>query len=50
MVIFNGGFVPLELSIWGTISAAVDIIPHVHLTAVALRSGLQEIPQKLSIQ
>ena len=42
MVIFNGGFVPLELSTRGTISA-VDIIPHVHLTAVALRSGPQEI-------
>ena len=42
MVIFNGGFVPLELSTRGTISA-VDIIPRVHFIAVALRSGRKEI-------
>ena len=42
MVIFNGGFVPLELMTRGTIST-VDIIPRVNLIAVALRSGRKEI-------
>ena len=42
VVIFNGGFVPLELSTRGTIST-VDIILRVHLTAVALCSGRKEI-------